>query len=87
VRYARAWALHQYADMPDSAREILEREMDSAQNRFGWAEFQKFKVTLPGFVEFWADWKAEFISLHNVKEHAPLSARASVDHGVDVKTT
>lgn len=23
----------------------------------------------------------------NVKEHAPLSARASVDHGVDVETT
>ena len=67
LRYARAWALHRDADMPDSAREILEREMDSAQNLFGWDEFQKFKGTLPGFVEFWADWKAEFISLHNAK--------------------
>jgi hypothetical protein len=57
VRYARAWALHQDADMPDSSREILEREMDSAQNLFGWDEFQKFKATLPGFMEFWADWK------------------------------
>jgi hypothetical protein len=28
-----------------------------------------------------------FISLPNVKEHAPLSAGASVDHGVDVETT
>jgi len=28
-----------------------------------------------------------FISLDNVKEHAPLSARASVDHGVKVETT
>lgn len=51
--------------MPDSAREILECEMDSAQNLFGWDEFQEFKVTLHGFVELWADWKAEFISLHN----------------------
>jgi hypothetical protein len=27
-----------------------------------------------------------FILLENVKEHAPLSARAHVDHGVEVKT-
>ena len=27
------------------------------------------------------------VSLSNVKEHATLSARASVDHGVDVETT
>jgi len=27
------------------------------------------------------------IFLPNVKEHAPLSAGASVDHGVEVKTT
>jgi hypothetical protein len=65
VRYARAWVLHQDADMPDSAREILEREMDSAQNLFGWDEFQEFKVMLPGFVEFWAGWKSEFLSSHN----------------------
>ena len=30
---------------------------------------------------------AENILLPNVKEHATLSARASVDHGVDVRTT
>ena len=54
--------------MPDSARENLEREMDSAQNLFGWDEFQEFKVKLPGFVEFWADWKAEFICLHNAQD-------------------
>lgn len=73
VRYARAWALHLDSDMPDSAREILECEMDEAQNLFGWDEFQEFKLRLPGFVEFWADWKAEFISLHNA------SAQASPD--------
>jgi hypothetical protein len=28
-----------------------------------------------------------FIILANVKEHAPLSARARVDHGVKVETT
>jgi len=27
------------------------------------------------------------IFLQNVNEHAPLSARAHVDHGVEVKTT
>jgi hypothetical protein len=27
------------------------------------------------------------VSLHNVKEHATLSAGASVDHGVEVETT
>jgi len=31
--------------------------------------------------------RVDFISLENVKEHAPLSARASVDHGVEVETT
>ena len=31
--------------------------------------------------------KVIFISLANVKEHAPLSAGASVDHGVDVGIT
>jgi hypothetical protein len=31
--------------------------------------------------------KKRFIFLDNVKEHATLSAGASVDHGVDVETT
>jgi hypothetical protein len=31
--------------------------------------------------------KAMKVLLDNVKEHAPLSAGASVDHGVDVETT
>jgi hypothetical protein len=63
--------------MPDSARQILEREMDSAQNLFGWDEFQEFKVALPGFVEFWADWKAEFISSHNDQTEGPADNAAS----------
>jgi hypothetical protein len=35
-----------------------------------------------GFIECWV-----YIILPNVKEHAPLSAGASVDHGVEVETT
>ena len=31
----------------------LENEMDSAQNLFGWQEFQDFKKTLPGYCEYW----------------------------------
>ena len=27
--------------------------MDAAQNLFSWDEFQAFKKTLPGFVEYW----------------------------------
>lgn len=63
VRYARAWVLHRDTDISDSAREILEREMDAAQNLFGWDEFQEFKVTLPGFVEFWEERKNELLDI------------------------
>lgn len=77
VRYARAWALHRDADMPDSAREILEHEMDCAQNLFGWDEFQEFKVTLLGFVEFWADWKSEFLSSRNKEISGGIPSAAS----------
>lgn len=56
IRYARAWNLFQDDSLSQEARDSLMSEMDSAQNYFGWQEFQDFKVTLPGFVEFWDGW-------------------------------
>jgi len=53
IRYARAWALHQDEGLDEASREACEREMDSAQNDFSFAEFQGFKDELPGFVEYW----------------------------------
>ena len=61
-RYARAWSLHRDPAMSDESRQILEREMDDAQNHFTWDEFQEFKKTLPGFVEYWAEKKEELLS-------------------------
>lgn len=59
VRYARAWMLHEDSGMPEHCKEILEREMDAAQNDFTYDEFQIFKITLPGFVEFWQGFKQD----------------------------
>lgn len=53
-RYAIAWSLHQDPTCSEGSRLILEREMDDAQNSFGWDEFQVFKETLPGFVGHWS---------------------------------
>jgi len=52
-RYRIAWSLYQDKGLTDEHRLILEQEMDGAQNHFTWDEFQTFKETLPGFVEFW----------------------------------
>ena len=61
LRYARAWTLYRDDTLDDESRQILEREMDSAQNHFGWDEFQEFKQTLHGFVQFWGEWKRELL--------------------------
>lgn len=53
VRYARAWALHQDENNSEETLRTLENEMDSAQDLFGWDEFQEFKKGLPGFIEYW----------------------------------
>lgn len=51
-RYRKAW--EEYSTCFDKVRaKELEREMDSAQNHFGWDEFQEFKKTLPGYIEYW----------------------------------
>jgi hypothetical protein len=62
-RYALAWSLYRDESLTDDARETLEREMDSAQNLFGWDEFQTFKQTLSGFVEHWANWKRDALKI------------------------
>ena len=41
--------------MSEEARLSLEKEMDSAQNHFTFAEFQTFKITLPGYQAYWDD--------------------------------
>ena len=63
LRYQRAWALHQDPNISDVARGFLEREMDSAQESFGWDEFQAFKETLPGYLDFWRNQKYEWLCL------------------------
>ena len=66
-RYAIAWSLHQDPDCSEESRLILEREMDDAQNSFGWDEFQKFKATLPGFIEHWASMRESALAELPVK--------------------
>lgn len=52
--YCQAWM--EYKDCRDPVRKKeLEQAMDEAQNNFTWDEFQAFKITLPGFVEFWSN--------------------------------
>ena len=61
-RYAIAWSLHQDPTCSEESRLILEREMDDAQNSFGWDEFQTFKTTLPGFVEHWSAMREDIMT-------------------------
>ena len=77
-RYALAWALYRDETLTNEARETLEREMDSAQNLFGWDEFQAFKQTLSGFVECWAGWKQEVLNiLEQNNANCPPAAKRS----------
>jgi hypothetical protein len=46
-----------------------------------------FKIGFFGDFTPWGLLKSKFPFLANVKEHAPLSAGANVDHGVEVETT
>lgn len=52
-QYAAAWAAYKET-WDDGERLRLGKAMDSAQNHFTWQQFQEFKVTLPGFIEYWA---------------------------------
>lgn len=52
-RYREAWDAYRTC-FDDADAQLLERAMDAAQNSFGWDEFQEFKQTLPGYVEYWA---------------------------------
>ena len=62
---------------------------------FGWACRSPSVATIPlaaamrGVIALMIGmiWMAIFLFLHNVKEHATLSAGAHVDHGVDVGIT
>jgi len=60
LRYAVAWSLYQ-DELSDLASRALEREMDAAQNLFTWDEFQVFKQTLPGYIEFWKRFAASIL--------------------------
>lgn len=48
-RYAEAWQAHRTPGNSEERLRELEKEMDSAQNHFGWNEFQEFKKSLPDF--------------------------------------
>lgn len=58
-RYRVAWDSFNDPDTPDECRDDLMKEMDNAQNHFGWDEFHTFKKTLKDYVKFWEGWKAE----------------------------
>jgi hypothetical protein len=64
-RYLRAWLLHQDPTCSEQSKLILEREMDDAQNHFGWEEFQHFKITLPGYVEYWDQMRRRLVNGFN----------------------
>lgn len=81
-RYALAWSLYRDDSLADGAREALEREMDAAQNLFGWDEFQDFKQTLPGFVEHWANWKREALKILEQNAKTEGSAESAVPNPV-----
>jgi hypothetical protein len=50
--YRTAWTEYRSC-LSEQRRKELEQMMDRAQDNFGWDEFQDFKITLPGFMEFW----------------------------------
>ena len=58
-RYRFAWLSYADPDTPSDLLPEIGKEMDLAQNAFGWDEFQTFKETLPGFMEFWRNWSME----------------------------
>ena len=58
-RYRVAWGLYRDRSLSQGHLKALEREMDNAQNRFAFDEFQDFKETLPGFNEHWDQLAAE----------------------------
>ena len=62
VRYRRAWDLYRDEGNSPETLKALEREMDDAQNEFDYEEFREFKVTLPGYVEFWKNWEERVIA-------------------------
>lgn len=51
-RYSLAWALYQETT-DEKCKMFLEREMDAAQERFTFDEFQDFKKTLPCYTHYW----------------------------------
>lgn len=59
VRYARAWDLYRDESLSDEARQILEQEMDAAQDHFNQEEFRVFKQTLPGYLAHWKKLKRD----------------------------
>jgi hypothetical protein len=63
LRYAQAWKEYSSPGISESRKEELEQEMDSAQNKFGFKEFQEFKKTLPGFIEYWTKLKDNLTTL------------------------
>ena len=59
-RYRTAWVLYKdelsapESPWRDTRMKILESEMDSSQEFFGWDEFQDFKKSLDEYEEHWA---------------------------------
>ena len=64
-RYAVAWTIYRDRGLPEDARLILECEMDSAQNEFRFDEWEAFRETLPGFLQFWEGWRRDLLSPQN----------------------
>lgn len=56
-RYRVAWEAFSDPDTSDELKVGIGKEMDSAQNHFEWDEFQKIKVTLVGFCEYWESFR------------------------------
>ena len=54
-RFERAWTLYRDDDLSDHAKRILLKEMGDARTDFTFLEFLKFKQSLPGYVEYWAE--------------------------------
>ena len=68
-QYREAW--NEYRTNFDEERKLqLERAMDNAQNSFEWDEFQEFKVTLEGYVEYWG-----FLKDQGMKAVAAMARR------------
>jgi hypothetical protein len=62
--YRQAW-LGWCLATSSSSKQVLEKRMDSLQSsitRGPGPEWQAFVETLPGFVEFWENWRDDTIS-------------------------